>query len=189
MEKVNPNQTLSLTEIHQDEQNPPLSTLSNMSGTSETSTTSKNSTISNMTNTTASITSNKSGDHHQDFADQEVSDTAALVAKNSPPEVRTTVSLVSVPSSTNITPVTMPILTLASDKVNAGNLEVSVLIPPSPNLDGVPQNISMETLPESAPTSSSTSSMSTNLDSIKIRKVSPISQNGGKDTPKREVYV
>lgn len=203
-----PNQTLSLTEIHQDEEHPPLSTVSNGSVNSDMSTSSKNSVASNVTNTTASVSSNKSVDLTNDFSEHDSSDKSNRVEKISPSEVITlapnAIGSTVIPTSIGISPISVPILSVPTMTLpgGSGNVEVSVLIPASPTVEtlptlptsdtsGVPTstiNISNSQTITNAPIGSSQSNGGPS-ETVKVRKVSPISQSSGRDSPKREVYV
>lgn len=200
---MSPTQTLSLTEIHAEDEQPPLSTISNGSGTSEASSSSKNSFRSNLTNTTVSLASHKSIDQQRDFTEHDTSDRVSFVEK---PEVITTLPLFTVTPGRG-TPMTLPMLsvpsvTVPSAAVSPGSIDVSVQIPGSPTTDVVPTSLVTTLLPiesnveavavstsSQASTPSSTGTAPSNpstLEPVKVRKITP---SGGKDSPKREVYV
>lgn len=201
------NQTLSLTEIHPDEEHPPLSTVSNVSVNSDMSSSSKNSVTSSVTNTTASVSSNKSVDQI-DFSEYDSPGKNNLVEQMGPLEVISAVpkTPVVIPTSLGISSLAVPILSVPTMTLPAssGNVEVSVLIPASPTMETLPNLPTNDTSGESIPTSTinvSSSHTITNSginttqsnggpsETVKIRKVSPISQSSGRDSPKREVYV
>lgn len=198
-----PTQSLILTEIHTDEEQPPLSTVSNGSVASEASTLSRDSIVSNMSNTTASVTSSRM----RDLQVEPSENTGRVSPLSINPVVTSTGSAevaVMLPQSTakvlgvdvSGTPLHTPFSTRKSSPQFTTNLAASLI---SNNRNSAPATPAEQTPIQERKTnvtegssnasasSSLTSSSTGTSDSTRVRKIS--AQNTGSSTPKREVYV